>query len=408
MSNEELRKLTSTEREFHHARIRHRNENIDIEIKLNLRSANGDWIGADEDPLKMSYLELRVWKRILKELDDNRKAEERRKSRIEEGNEPDDESSSDGSDDDDANDDKEFVRNDVKGFGQRDISDENLQKLVPWEEKLHLAQVEHHKDYLDIEMRHKFRDGDARWRGNGDDPIKMSLRELKKWHCELDRRESTWMDEVTAGERRWSQSVSSDSDYQSDYEIGMSGMSEDYFQKLGDEDKEKHLQLLNYNERFRYLEYKLKFRDPTTHEWIAPSQEPCDMTFDELDVWEVDMAGFEEEYNEKLRAEAAAANPTTETGTQAPPRLRSPEDLEMEEMMTERVRRGMDPLGDSPEARKWKATMEDMEREKAEKAEAARLEREGGGPGEQLRAEEAARAARGDVNSSRNKRRRLG
>ncbi|KFY89056.1 hypothetical protein V500_05973, partial [Pseudogymnoascus sp. VKM F-4518 (FW-2643)] len=401
MSEEDIRKLTPPERDLHYARIQHRKENINTEIKLNLRKADGEWKGKDEDPMTMVLIELRVWQLILRDLEEERRADEITRNRIEQGNEPGDSSSDSSDDDDDANDGKEFIRTDVKKFGQRDISAEDLQKLEPWERKLHFALIEHMKDYLDIEMKHKYRDGDAFWRGRGPEPTMMSLRALKAWQIEMDKRESGWMDQVMAGERAWSDDVASDTSFNSEYDIGDGNMSNRYFEWLGDEDKERHLALVAYTDKFRSLEYELGFRDRTTFQWIAMTMDPVDMNLGELDQWTEDMNEMGCEWEDKKEAEeaaaAAAANtnttqPTTETETQSQPRLRSPEGLEMEEMMEERRRMGLDPLGDSPEARRWRAMM--AAKAEAERQEAERLaaERESDGPGDQLRTEEAARA----------------
>ena len=429
MSEEDIQKLTPPERDLHYARIQHRKENINTEIKLNLRKADGEWKGKDEDPMTMVLIELRVWQLILRDLEEERRADEITRNRIEQGNEPDDSSSDSGDDDDDANDGKEFIRTDVKKFGQRDISAEDLQKLELWERKLHFALIEHMKDYLDIEIKHKYRDGDSFWRGRGPEPTTMSLRALKAWQIEMDKRESAWMDQVMAGERAWSDDVASDTSFDSDYDIGDANMSDRYFAWLGDEDKERHLALKKYTEIFRTLEYELGFRDRTTFKWIAMTIDPAEMNLDELEQWSEDMNEMGCEWEDKKEAEeaaaaaaAAAANtnttqPTTETETQSQPRLRSPEGLEMEEMMEERRRMGLDPLGDSPEARRWRAMM--AAKAEAERLEAERLaaETESDGPGDQLRTEEAARAKTAQSSrrsagersdSSRSKRRRLG
>ncbi|KFY13757.1 hypothetical protein V492_03048 [Pseudogymnoascus sp. VKM F-4246] len=396
LSEEEIAKLTPTERELHHARIQHMGSNRGLEILLDLRNADGIWIGADEDPMKMTLIELRVWQLVLRDLVEQRRSETVAKKRIEEGREPDSSSFESSDDDDDPDDDREFLKTHIRRFGQPQISAEDLQKLEPWELKLHHANVEHTSDYHEIEVRFKYRNGEGIWRGNGSDPITLSLRKLKEWQIEMDKRQANWMDEVMRGKRQWSEDVSSESSFASDYEIGAANMSEEYFASLGAEDQERHYALIEYTERFRRLEYELGFRDRTTYKWIAAHMDPYDMNLDELDQWIVDMEQHEEDLIAKQEAEEAAA--AEEEEEQSSFSESSPEAEEMEELMAERVKRGLDPLGDSPEAERWKALMAETEK----KAAGAKED----GPETQLQKE--ARARRDPASSSRSKRRRVG
>lgn len=432
MSDEDVQKLTQPERDLHYARIQHMNENREVEIKLDYRNANGKWIGGDEDPMTLTLLNLRVWQIVLRDKEEERRGEEAIESRIKEGNEP-DESSSDSSEEEEDNDGKEFIRTDIKKFGKRDLSAEDRAKLEPWELKLHLAQVEHLKDYLEIEVKFKFRDGDGFWRHRGTDPILLSFRDLKAWQIEIDKRQAQWLDEVLRGDRSRSAEVSSNSSDVSDYNLGNPAMSERYFAQLGAEDQERHFALVEYFDRFRELEYELGFRDRNTLEWIAVHMDPEDLNLEELDLWTIEMeqmgdAWVDKQEAEEAEEEAAAAAKSTTTGArqQRRPRQLSPGGIEDEKIMADRVRRGLDPFGDSPEAVKWKAIYLQREKERTEKEEKERLEEEGlekeeeekesDDPGEQLQAEEAARARgakstkrtpSGRSNSSRNKRRRV-
>lgn len=453
MSDEDFQKLTQPERDLHNARIRHMSENREVEIKLDYRDANGKWIGGDEDPMTFTLLNLRVWQIVLRDKEEERRGEEAIESRIKEGNEP-DESSSHSSEEEEDDDGEEFIRTDIKKFGKRDLSDEDLAKLEPWELKLHLAQVEHLNDYLEIEVRFKFRDGDGFWRHRGTDPIQLSFRDLKAWQIEIDKRQAQWSDEIMRGDRSRSAEVSSNSSDVSDYNLGNPAMSERYFAQLGAEDQERHFALVEYFGRFRELEYELGFRDRNTLEWIAVHMDPEDLNLEELDMWTIEMEQMGDAWIDKQEAEeaakeaaeaAAAAAKSTTTGArqQRRPRPLSPGGIEDEKIMADRVRRGLDPFGDSPEAIKWKAIYLQREKDWAEK-EDKRLEAEGleketeketetekeketenetekekesDDPGEQLRAEEAARARVAKStkrtplrrsNSSRNKRRRVG
>ncbi|KFY95795.1 hypothetical protein V498_03103 [Pseudogymnoascus sp. VKM F-4517 (FW-2822)] len=432
MSGEDLEKLTPAEKRLHYGRIQHTHENRGIEIGLNLRNADGKWIAVDKDPMTINLIELRIWQIVLRDLEVQRQVDEIIRKRVEEGKEPDDEPSSDSSDDDDPNDDREFIRKDVKGFGQRDMSPEDLQKLAPWENKLHLAQIEHMSDYRDIEIKFKFRSGDGIWRDRRLEPITLNLRDLKEWQIELDKLEGDWMDEVMRGERRRSADIESDTGNESEYEIGDPAMSERYFEWLGDEDKQRHFAISEYNEKFRPLEYELGFRDRTTYQWVAAHMDPYDMNLEELDQWNIDMGQMEEEWMAKQDA-ANEATAGERDGHEPGPakrarrRSRSIESIEMEEIMAERVKLGLDPLGDFPEATRWKDMMEEIKVARAakagtEKTEAARPEEEEGleaergsdGPGDQLRTEAAARtktarsSGRSENNSNRSKRRRVG
>ncbi|ELR06780.1 hypothetical protein GMDG_02218 [Pseudogymnoascus destructans 20631-21] len=434
MSDEEVQKLTPLERDLHHARIQHRKENREIEIKLNYRNANGEWIAVDKDPMTITLIDLRIWQIVLRDKEEERRGEEAIERRIKEGRDL-YESSSDSSEEDDENDGKEFLRTDIRRFGKRDMSPEDRAKLEPWELKLHLAQIEHLNDYLEIEVKFRFRDGDGFWRGQGAEPIMMNLWDLRAWQIEMDHRQAQWMDEVTRGDRRWSAEISSKSSQESDFDIGDPRMSERCFAQLGAEDQERHLALRTYIEKFRQLEYELGFRDRTTFEWIAVHMDPNDMNLEELELWDVEMEQMEnafmakqdaEEATEEAAAEAAAAanGTTTQPAQQRRQRVRSPEGIEDEEIMADRVRRGLDPFGDFPEAIVYKAMYLQREKEWEEKEEkrleAERLEKEkqkeSDDPGEQLRVEEAARAraaksmkrtSREKSTSSRSKRRRV-
>ncbi|OBT81622.1 hypothetical protein VE02_09895 [Pseudogymnoascus sp. 03VT05] len=428
MSVEDIQKLTQPERDLHYARIQHRKENRDAEIKLDFRNANGEWIGEDKDPLTMILVDLRIWQFVLKDKEEERRGQDAIERRIKEGNDP-DESSSDSSEEEE-DDGKEFLRDDIKKFGKRDLSDEDLAKLEPWELKLHLAQVEHWGDYLDIEIKFKFRNGDGFWRHRGTEPILLSYRDLKAWQLEMDDRQAQWMDEVNRGDRQRSAEISSNSSDASDYNLGNPAMSERYFAQLGAEDQEKHYALVSYFEKFRELEYVLGFRDRKTLEWISEVQtDPEDLNLEELEQWEFEMEQMENEYIAQQDAEeaaeeaaaAAASSSTPAPRQQRRPRVRSPGTIEAERIMADRVRRGLDPFGDSPEAIVYKAIYlqrqkEYAEKEEAERLEAERLEKESYDPGEQLRTEEAARASgakstrrtpSGRSNSSSNKRRRV-
>ena len=425
MSDEDIKKLTDPERELHNARIQHMNENRDIEIRLNFRKANGKWIGKDKDPMTVSFIDLRVWQLVLRDLEEAQQAEEAAERAIREGGSPgdsSDEESSDGSDVEDPNGDRDnvFTKKDVRMFGQSHMSAENLQQLEPWELELHLALVQHTKDYLDIEVRHKFRDGDGMWRGRGTDPLKMSMRGLRAWQFEISKREADWLDKVATGEATWSQGVESDTSFESEYDLGNPGMSERYFEWLGDEDKERHLALMAYYEKFRGLEYELGFRDRTTLEWIGYGIDPDDMNLPELDQWTIDMEQQGDEWiakQEELEAAEAAAEAAAASAAKEV-RRRSPEHEEAEKLMAKRVKRGLDPYGDTPEAKRWKAMVEEMEKEKEKEEKAAKAKAEAErqaseDPEEQLRTEEQsavkrAQAGQQTSSSSVSKRRKVG
>ncbi|OBT66378.1 hypothetical protein VE03_04801 [Pseudogymnoascus sp. 23342-1-I1] len=402
ITDEGLEKLTTAEKELHYGRIQHMQENKDIEIGLCLRNDNGVWIAVDEDPMTMSLNDLRIWQLILRDKEEQRNADEITSRRIAEGRGSDDGSSSDGSDAGDPNDLKPVARN-INGFGQGSMRAEILETMEPWEKKLHFAIIEHTKDYLDIEIKFRIRDGDGFWRGWRKDPMLLSLRDLKEWQIELDQREADWLDEVMRGDRRRSEEVESDPDDRSDYEIGDPNMSERYFASIYDEDKEHHLALRKYIERFRKAEYDLGYRDRTTGEWVGISMDPKEMNLVELDQWEIDMEKEEQEWYEAQEStedsgeEDEAQNDTTElvssTQTRQRQRSRSPGTIEDEKLMAKRVEMGLDPYGDFPEAIRWKAMVEKRERKKAAKAEAERLaaggEEESDGPGDQLHTEAA-------------------
>jgi hypothetical protein len=150
--------------------------------------------------------------------------------------------------------------------------------------------------------------------------------------------------------------------------------------------------------------------------------QPFDMSHDELDTWFEDMEEFEAEYNERVLNEAAAQNSAPPRLTPANRRQRSPspDGIEAAELMAEGVRRGLGPYGTSPEAIKWKAAAEEIERKKAA-AKAAAEEEANGDPGNQLLAEQrqsqakrpnsshkSARSSGEAEDSSRSKRRRIG
>ncbi|KFY28668.1 hypothetical protein V493_02813 [Pseudogymnoascus sp. VKM F-4281 (FW-2241)] len=436
MTDEDLQKLTDSDRALHHARIKHRHENRDIEIGLNLRNADGKWIGKDEDPMTMVLIELRVWQLILRDLEEERLAAEVAQRRIEEGEEPDD-ASSDSNISEGSNYDTSFTREDIEYFGDTYMSVPDYNRLETWERNLHIAQCDHYKDYNVIEIRHRFRDSDGNWRDAGTEPINMSRQGLKAWQSELDKREADRLDAVMRGERRMSEDVESDVDPESEYDYGDPGMSERYFNWLGDEDKERHLAFLKYNEKYKSLEYELGFRDRTTFEWISVTMDPNDMNLTELDQWEIEIERMgdawmdnkereDEEAVEAAHFEAMAKEVAAERAEQLRLRQRSPESIEMEKMMAERVKMGLDPIGDFPEAKRWKTMMEEMEAAKAEaerleqvaKAEAKRTEEEESSdePGKQLRAEaegarnkqNAGRTSQEREDSSRSKRRRIG
>ncbi|OBT50362.1 hypothetical protein VE04_09650, partial [Pseudogymnoascus sp. 24MN13] len=422
MSDEDVQKLTPSERDLHHARIEHRKENMEIEIKLAYRNANGEWIAVDEDSLTMTLIDLRIWQIVLRDKEEERRGEDAVERRIKEGRDP-YESSSDSSEEDEENDGKNFLRADIKRFGKNGMSAEDRQKLEPWELKLHLAQIEHQSDYLEIEVKFKFRDGDGFWKGRGPEPITMNLRDLKAWQIEIDKLEAQWLDEVNRGDRRRSASLSTKSSQESDYDVGDPRMSERCYAQLGAEDQERHHALRVYIETFRELEYVLGFRDRTTFQWISVHMDPDDLNLDELDLWSAEMQQMGDAYVAKQDADepahqpadepadAAAANPTAVQSRQRRKRVRSPESMVDEEYMADRVRRGLDPFGDSPEAIVWKAMYLQREKEweekedkrlEKERLEEERLDKEkekdkgketeSDDPGEQLRTEEAARA----------------
>lgn len=423
MSDEDIQKLTDPERKLHNARINYMNENRDIEIRLNFRKANGKWIGKDKDPMTMIFIDLRVWQLVLRDLEAAQQAEEAVERAIREGENPEDpsdEASSGGSDVEDPNGDRDkvFTRDDIRMFGQSHMSAENLQKLEPWELELHLALVQHTKDYLEIEVRHKFRNGDGIWRARGADPINMSMRSLREWQFEINKREADWLDKVAIGEATWSQGVESDTSFESEYDFGDPNMSERYFAWLGDEDKERHLALMAYYEKFRGLEYELGYRDRATYEWAGYGMDPAEMNLEELDQWTIEMEQQGDEWiakQEELEAaedaaEAAAEAAAAPAAKEVRKRRRSPEHEEAEKLMAARVKMGLDPYGDTPEAKRWKAMVEEMEKQKKEKEEAEREASEG--PEDQLRTEEQSAAKRAQTgqetsSSSRSKKRRV-
>ncbi|KFY40540.1 hypothetical protein V495_05383 [Pseudogymnoascus sp. VKM F-4514 (FW-929)] len=416
ISDEDVEKLTPAQKELHHARLQHRREYRDIEIGLEFRDTDGEWIGGDPDPSTVDLLELRVWQTVVQD-------EERRRRRVQEGKAPSDSSSSDGSDHNDPDDEKEFERTDVVGFGEDNISDENFQKLEAWEKKLHLAIVEHTKDYKNIEIKHRLRDAYTfLWKSRRPAPVRMNMKELRAWKRELDDRERDWLKEVTEGQRGWTQALSTKSSEKSEFVVGDPNMSIRFYERLYEEEQSRHLRLIEYDQRFGALEYELNFRDRATSEWKYVGMQPFDMSHDELDTWFEDMEEFEAEYNERVLNEAAAQN-------SAPPRLTpvnrrqrspSPDGIEAAELMAEGVRRGLGPYGTSPEAIKWKAAAEEIERKKAA-AKAAAEEESNEDPGNQLLAEQrqsqakrpnssnkSARSSGEAEDSSRSKRRRIG